>query len=153
MWLKSHLDDHDLVVIDGRGVVAYSSGHIKNALPLGLDDVISISKNGANLAIEGEAAENLFGKLGIDESKKVVVYGEYLDPCAARIAWTLLSFNTFPNLHLISFVSPMLICIPVGFSILSKAQLSADFIFALTWSWLTNGLGSPAIFTVMFPLA
>ena len=32
MWLKSHLDDHDLVVIDGRGVVAYSSGHIKNAL-------------------------------------------------------------------------------------------------------------------------
>ena len=60
--------------------VAYSSGHIKNALPLGLDDVISISENGANLAIEGEAAENLFGKLGIDESKKVVVYGEHFDP-------------------------------------------------------------------------
>ena len=54
MWLKSHLDDHDLVVIDSRGAVAYSSGHIKNALPLGLDDVISISENGANLAIEGE---------------------------------------------------------------------------------------------------
>lgn len=100
MWLKSHLDDHDLVVIDGRGVVAYSSGHIKNALPLGLDDVISISENGANLAIEGEAAENLFGKLGIDESKKVVVYGEYLDPCAARIAWTLL-YNGHNNTSLL----------------------------------------------------
>ena len=63
MWLKSHLDDHDLVVIDSRGAVAYSAGHIKNALPIGLDDVISISENGANLAIEGEAAENLFVSL------------------------------------------------------------------------------------------
>jgi thiosulfate/3-mercaptopyruvate sulfurtransferase len=100
MWLKSHLDDHDLVVIDGRGAVAYSSGHIKNALPLGLDDVISISENGANLAIEGEAAENLFGKLGIDESKKVVVYGEHFDPSAARIAWTLL-YNGHNNTSLL----------------------------------------------------
>jgi thiosulfate/3-mercaptopyruvate sulfurtransferase len=96
MWLKSHLDDHDLVVIDGRGPVAYSSGHIKNALPLGLDDVIRISEYGANLAIEGEDAENLFGKLGIDESKKVVVYGEHFDPSAARIAWTLL-YNSHRN--------------------------------------------------------
>jgi len=100
MWLKSHLDDHDLVVIDGRGALAYSAGHIKSALPLGLDDVIRISENGANLAIEGEAAENLFGKLGIDESKKVVVYGEYFDPSAARIAWTLL-YNGHNNTSLL----------------------------------------------------
>ena len=90
LWLKSHLDDNDLVVIDGRGVLAYNSEHIKYAQPLDLADVISISQNGANLAIEGQAAENLFGKLGIDESKKIVVYGEYFDPSAARIAWTLL---------------------------------------------------------------
>src|SRR5437867_8174212 len=100
IWLKSHLDDLDLVVIDGRGAVAYGSGHIKNALPLNLDDVISISENGANLVLEGAAAENPFGKLGIDESKKVVVYGENFDPSAARIAWTLL-YNGHNNTSLL----------------------------------------------------
>lgn len=100
IWLKSHLDDLDLVVIDGRGAVAYGSGHIKNALPLSLEDVISISENGANLVLEGAAAENPFGKLGIDESKKVVVYGENFDPSAARIAWTLL-YNGHNNTSLL----------------------------------------------------
>ena len=60
IWLKSHLDDHDLVVIDGRGPVAYGSGHIKNALPLSLDDVISISENGANLVLEGAVCRKSF---------------------------------------------------------------------------------------------
>lgn len=88
-WLQSHIDDTDLVIIDSRGKFAYKRGHLKNAIPLGLEDVITIAENGANLSIEGSVAEDLFGKLGIDESKKVVVYGEYFDPAAARIVWTL----------------------------------------------------------------
>ncbi|MGI0075368.1 MAG: sulfurtransferase, partial [Nitrosotalea sp.] len=38
-------------------------------------------------------AATLFGSLGIDESKTVIIYGEYLDPSAARIAWTFLYFG------------------------------------------------------------
>ena len=91
-WLESHIDDTDLVLIDSRGKLAYNRGHLKNAVSIGLEDVITVAENGANLTIEGSVAENLFGKLGIDESKKVVVYGEYFDPAAARIVWTLL-FN------------------------------------------------------------
>jgi thiosulfate/3-mercaptopyruvate sulfurtransferase len=89
-WLSAHLDDPDLIIIDGRGNVPYMFAHIKNARPLGVDRVISIADNGANLVIDIPAAEKIFGDLGIDDSKKVVVYGEYVDPSAARIVWTLL---------------------------------------------------------------
>jgi len=60
----------------------YSFGHIKNARPLGIEKmVIMLADNGANLVIEGVAAEKVFGSLlGIDDSKKVTVYGEQDDP-------------------------------------------------------------------------
>jgi thiosulfate/3-mercaptopyruvate sulfurtransferase len=87
--LESNIDDTGLVLIDSRGKFAYNRGHLKNAVSLGLEDVITIAENGANLTIEGSVAEDIFGKLGIDESKKVVVYGEYFDPAAARIVWSL----------------------------------------------------------------
>lgn len=89
-WLASHLDDPDLVIIDGRGMMGYRFGHIKNALPLGIERVITLADNGANLVIDSPAAEKIFGSLGIDDTKKVVVYGEYGDPSAARIVWSLL---------------------------------------------------------------
>ena len=98
--MESHIDDTDLVIIDSRGKFAYNRGHLKNAVSLGLEDVITIAENGANLTVEGSVAENVFGKLGIDESKKVVVYGEYFDPAAARIVWTLL-YNGHKNAGLL----------------------------------------------------
>jgi thiosulfate/3-mercaptopyruvate sulfurtransferase len=44
---------------------------------LRLESIIVIANNGANLVIDPPTAEKLFSSLGIDESKKVVVYGEY----------------------------------------------------------------------------
>jgi thiosulfate/3-mercaptopyruvate sulfurtransferase len=99
-WIETHIEDPDLVIIDGRGRYAYNVGHIKKAVSVGLEDIIHISENGANLTIEGSVAENLFGKLGIDESKRVVVYGEYPDPSAARIVWTLF-YNGHKNTGLL----------------------------------------------------
>jgi thiosulfate/3-mercaptopyruvate sulfurtransferase len=99
-WLESHFEDPDQVLIDGRGRFAYNMGHIKKAVPLELEEIINVAENGANLAIEGTMAEKLFGKLGIDESKRVIVYGEYLDPSAARIVWTLL-YNGHGNCSLL----------------------------------------------------
>ena len=89
-WLESHIDDADLVLIDSRGKFAYNRGHLKNAVPIGIEDIITLAENGSNLTIEGSDAEKVFGNLGIDASKKVVVYGESHDPAAARIVWTLL---------------------------------------------------------------
>jgi thiosulfate/3-mercaptopyruvate sulfurtransferase len=91
-WLLSHLDDPNIIIIDARGVMPYRFGHVKNAFPLDVERVISLADNGANLVIDAPTAEKLFSGLGIgtDSSKMVVVYGEYTDPSAARIVWTLM---------------------------------------------------------------
>jgi thiosulfate/3-mercaptopyruvate sulfurtransferase len=99
-WLLGHLDDPDLVIIDGRGIMPYRAGHIKNARHLGIEKVISLADNGANLVLDSSLAEALFSNLGIDDSKIVVVYGEYMDPSSARIAWTLM-YHGHPNTKLL----------------------------------------------------
>jgi thiosulfate/3-mercaptopyruvate sulfurtransferase len=99
-WLLSHLDDPNVIIIDTRGVMSYRFGHIKNALSLSIEHVISISHNGANLVIDSSIAEEVFTNLGIDDYKIVVVYGEYMDPSAARIAWTLM-YHGHPNVKIL----------------------------------------------------
>ena len=89
-WLLSHLDDPNLIVIDARGSILYSIGHIRNALSLAVERVISVAPNGANLVIDASIAEQVFSHLGIDDNKIVVVYGEHMNPSASRIAWTLM---------------------------------------------------------------
>ena len=79
-WLASHLDDPSLVIIDTRDNISYRFRHIKNARPLEIERIISVADNGANLVVDGSIAENVFSELGIDNSKTVVVYGEYGDP-------------------------------------------------------------------------
>jgi thiosulfate/3-mercaptopyruvate sulfurtransferase len=88
--LASFLDDPNIVIIDARETMAYRFRHIKNARHLGIESVISIADNGANLVIDAPTAEQLFSSVGIDGSKNVVVYGESVDPSAARIVWTLM---------------------------------------------------------------
>jgi thiosulfate/3-mercaptopyruvate sulfurtransferase len=112
-WLASHLDDPNLVILDARGNnMPYRLGHIKNAKPLGVEHVISVADNGANLVIDQPIAEKVFTELGIDNSKTVVVYGEYGDPSAARVVWTLM-YHGHPNVKLLD----------IGFSQWQKAGL------------------------------
>jgi thiosulfate/3-mercaptopyruvate sulfurtransferase len=99
-WLLSHLDDPNVIIIDARGVISYRFGHIKNALSLSIEHVISTAPNGANLVINRPIAEEVFTNLGIDDYKIVVVYGEYMDPSAARIAWTLM-YHGHPNVKIL----------------------------------------------------
>lgn len=111
-WLAAHLDDLDLIVIDGRGNFQYRFGHIKNARVLGIERIISLTNKGANLVVDSPTAEKVFGELGINDSKIVVVYGEYKDPSAARIVWTL-TYHGHPNTKLLD----------IGFSTWQKAGL------------------------------
>src|SRR5215467_5105014 len=89
-WLASRLDDPNIVIIDAREIMAYRFRHIQNARRLGVESVISVADNGANLVIDAPTAERVFSSVGIDDSKKVVVYGESTDPSSARIVWTLM---------------------------------------------------------------
>jgi 3-mercaptopyruvate sulfurtransferase SseA len=65
-WLLSHLDDPNAIIIDARGDMPYRSGHIKNALSLAIERVISTAPNGANLVIDAPIAEEVFTSLGLD---------------------------------------------------------------------------------------
>jgi thiosulfate/3-mercaptopyruvate sulfurtransferase len=138
-WLVGHLDDPNLVIIDGRGIMPYRVGHIKNARYLEFEKVISLADNGANLVLDRSLAEDLFSTLGINDSKIVVVYGEYMDPSSARIAWTLMyhghpntnlldiGFNTWQNEGLpISSGAPSHINTPVQFKSKPNHSIRAD---------------------------
>lgn len=92
-WLAEHYNDSDLIILDSRGNVAYSYAHIPKSQPLGVEKVVKVTDSGANLVLETEIAATLFGSLGIDNTKTVVIYGDYMDPSAARIAWTFLYFG------------------------------------------------------------
>ena len=92
-WLATHYNDPDIVILDSRGNVAYSYAHIPNSQPLGVEKVVKTDQHGANLVLDADKASDLFGSLGIDETKTVIVYGDYMDPSAARISWTLLYFG------------------------------------------------------------
>jgi thiosulfate/3-mercaptopyruvate sulfurtransferase len=109
-WLASHLDDPNLVIIDTRDNISYRFRHIKNARPLGIERIISVADNGANLVVDGSIAEKVFTELGIDDSKIVIVYGEYGDPSAARVVWTLM-YHGHSNVKLLD----------IGFSQWQKA--------------------------------
>jgi thiosulfate/3-mercaptopyruvate sulfurtransferase len=98
--LASNIDDPNVVIVDARGIIPYRFRHIKNARPLGVESVISIADNGANLVIDAATAEKVFSSLGIGDSNTVVVYGESVDPSAARIVWTLM-YHGHPNVKLL----------------------------------------------------
>jgi thiosulfate/3-mercaptopyruvate sulfurtransferase len=127
-WLSSHLDDPNLVILDARGNMPYRLGHIKNAKPLGVEHVISIADNGANLVIDRPIAEKVFTELGIDNSKTVVVYGEYGDPSAARVVWTLM-YHGHPNVKLLDlgFSQWHKAGLPITKKILPSSSSSAQF--------------------------
>jgi thiosulfate/3-mercaptopyruvate sulfurtransferase len=92
-WLASNLDSNNLIIIDARGKFAHRFGHIENSLPLDIEQIIQIGNNGSHLVIEQQYAENIFSNLGINNSKTVVVYGDYPDPSVARMVWTLNYFG------------------------------------------------------------
>ncbi|HEV2192278.1 MAG TPA: rhodanese-like domain-containing protein [Nitrosopumilaceae archaeon] len=92
-WLVEHLDDPNIVILDSRCSVAYSYAHIPNSQPLGVEKVIISNQYGANLVFDATKTANLFGSIGIDDAKTVIIYGDYMDPSSARIAWTLLYFD------------------------------------------------------------
>lgn len=88
-----HINDPSVVILDSRGNVAYSYAHIPNSQPLGIEKVVKTNQYGANLVLDEEPAAKLFGSIGIDETKTAIAYGDYMDPSAARVVWTLLYFG------------------------------------------------------------
>jgi thiosulfate/3-mercaptopyruvate sulfurtransferase len=92
-WLVDHYNDADIVILDSRGNTEYSYSHIPNSHPLGIEKMLQSNSDGITPVIDSDTAASLFGSLGIDDSKTVIICGDSMDPAAARIAWTLLYFG------------------------------------------------------------
>jgi thiosulfate/3-mercaptopyruvate sulfurtransferase len=100
-WLKQHLNDADLVVldvrsaIDGGGAEAYAAGHIPGAVHSDYDKAgWRVTRNGVPFMLPTLAElEKLIGETGIDEDSHVVVVpaGVHITDfgAAARTYWTL----------------------------------------------------------------
>lgn len=92
-WLLEHYDDSDLVILDSRSKIAYQYGHLPKSQSVTIEQVIQTDQYGSNLVADQNKISNLFGSLGIDETKIVVIVGDFIDPSSARIAWTLKYFG------------------------------------------------------------
>lgn len=92
-WLRENISNPNLIILDTRPKTVFLYGHLHNAQSLSVDKVIQFDEFGSNLVIEQEKIVELFNRLGIDETKTVVLMGDSMDPSTARIAWTLLYFG------------------------------------------------------------
>jgi len=84
---------YDTVILDSRPRTAYLYGHMQHSQPLTIDRIVQLDEYGSNLAPDAKDAARVFGELGIDETKTVVIVGDYMDPSPARIFWTLRYFG------------------------------------------------------------
>ncbi|MBX3061305.1 MAG: sulfurtransferase [Anaerolineae bacterium] len=98
--LQRHLVDPDWVIVDCRFELAdtgvgrrqYAAGHIPGALYAHLDEDLSgppVTDNGRHPLPTPAAMTALFGRLGIDDRKQVVVYDAGNGAYAARLWWML----------------------------------------------------------------
>ncbi|MCL4266216.1 MAG: sulfurtransferase [Anaerolineae bacterium] len=98
--LLPHLSDPNWVIVDCRFELAdteagrrqYAAGHIPGALYAHLDEDLSgspVTDRGRHPLPTPAAMTALFGRLGIDERKQVVVYDASNGAYAARLWWML----------------------------------------------------------------
>ncbi|PIW35004.1 MAG: sulfurtransferase [Nitrosopumilales archaeon CG15_BIG_FIL_POST_REV_8_21_14_020_33_23] len=92
-WLKDHLSDPNIIILDTRPKTMFLYGHISQSQSLTIDQVIQFDQYGSNLVTDEKKITELFSLLGVDDSKIVVIVGDSMDPSAARIAWTFLYFG------------------------------------------------------------
>lgn len=98
--LAQHYEDLSWVLVDCRfnlmdtnaGRKAYEEAHIPGAVYAHLDQDLSgppVTDNGRHPLPTPAALTHLFGRLGIDEAKQVVVYDEMNGGIASRLWWML----------------------------------------------------------------
>lgn len=92
-WLKDHFSDQNIILLDTRPKTMFLYGHISKSQSLTIEQVIQFDQYGSNLVTDEKKITELFGSLGIDDSKTVIIVGDSMDPSAARIAWTFLYFG------------------------------------------------------------
>lgn len=94
-WLAGHLDDPDVVVVDGSWHLAgrnaraeYDAAHIPGAVFFDIDAIADTANPLPHMLPAPEFFANAVGALGIDEKQKIVVYDSVGLSSAPRVWWT-----------------------------------------------------------------
>ncbi len=95
-WLAAHLDDPDLVIVDGSWHLPgtrdprkeYEAGHIPGAVFFDVDAIADTSIPLPHMLPSPEDFAAAVGALGIDERQKIVVYDSVGLSSAPRVWWT-----------------------------------------------------------------
>lgn len=99
-WLKKHIQDHNLVVVDCRGdlldenygITVYERGHLKGAKFINLSKQLSSAlgeHGGRNPLPEVDNFKNTIEGLGISNDTVIVAYDDFKIASAARFCWML----------------------------------------------------------------
>ena len=93
-WLASHLPDENLVIIDTRPASNFAAGHVTGAINLGpaLFDMANAAGDTSLLKSSSELAD-IFGKAGVSNTNRIIVYNTGVDANAARVFWALESLG------------------------------------------------------------
>jgi thiosulfate/3-mercaptopyruvate sulfurtransferase len=101
-WLQEHLNDPDLVVIDGSWYLPtqnrdpqaeYLEGHIPGAVRFDIDTVKDTSSSLPHMLPSPEEFAKAVGAMGISESMTIVVYDGSGLFAAPRVRWTFRAFG------------------------------------------------------------
>src|SRR5438445_453405 len=88
-WLKEHLRDKDLIIVDTRSQKEYSEGHIPGAIWLDVSG-LSARTNVPGLVELRQELEKKFSLLGVAGAEKVLFYEEATGVQATRVLWFLM---------------------------------------------------------------
>ena len=88
-WLKSHINDPDIVLIDMSDETQYQRFHIQNAIQLPYHVLNRRLKNRVSLSIGSKNIIKLLGLLGVTSSSHVVIYDDIGGLHAGRLFWEL----------------------------------------------------------------
>lgn len=93
LWLRAHLDQPGLKLVDVRPAEAYRRAHLPGAVHFDLEQV-NVKKPPVSGLLPGIPAVNhMLSAIGLHNSDKVIVYDDAGGPSAARMTWTLRAFG------------------------------------------------------------
>ena len=99
-WLRAHLDDPDLRVVDLSPMRDYDSGHVPGAFHLWWQDTIEVHNDVYGMMVGKDGLRALVRQAGVTPGATVVLYDNAGDRYAARFFWVLRA-NGFSNVKLL----------------------------------------------------
>ena len=94
-WLAGHLDDPDVVIVDGSWHLAgrnaraeYDAGHVPGAMFFDIDAIADTANPLPHMLPTPAVFAAAVGALGIDETQKIVVYDSVGLSSAPRVWWS-----------------------------------------------------------------